>query len=433
MENPSQVSDDSSANIQAAGASTDVASSVVDMSSCSDEAVFDLSGCPPPAGVTVQQQKLFQFVNCIYSKLKTVLPSDGKSKDAWASAYRTFHKFLLSPEYKQLLCSMFQASAVTPACNRYATKLAFSVHSALVAQRADAIRCAQAEPGKYHEHADFSNLTEAAKAKLRYIAGACLSQITTQLRSKALADVTNIVNTDRRRHAYRQQRLLSRLRTSERAIVASTSEPGSLTEIKSKQSLTRGLYHVPDLVFQFFLHLHSTASKSLSAEYFNMYGEKTYTVCREKLFGDANLISRWTALFPVDNTYSDVEKALSESLIQELYYQVTEHFIRISFVEALHNVKENMPKTKKEALRAKIEGATKLKLTAKTDQKRKETASSVYYCPLCDKVCDENPQSSSENSIGCDGCDEWFHVACAKVRNTKRVKKWFCSKCIQRP
>ncbi|MEW8545276.1 MAG: helicase C-terminal domain-containing protein, partial [Candidatus Thiodiazotropha sp.] len=300
-ENNDPIPEKSLEKFPAAATMMNVASSVIDMPSCSDEAIFDLSGCPPPPGITVQQQQLFQFVNCIYSKLTSILPSDGKGKDAWSNAYRTFHKFLLSTEYRQLLCSMFQTSTVTPVGNRYATKLAFSVHSAMVAQRADAIKCAQSDPGKYPELGDFSNMTEAAKAKLRYIAGACLSHITTRLRSKALADVTNIVNTDRRRHVYKQQRLLSGLRISESAIVATTSDPGSLTEINSKQSLTRGLFHVPDSVFHFFLHLHSAASKHLSAAYFHMHGGKTYTMCRENVFDDAYLISLWSALFPVDD------------------------------------------------------------------------------------------------------------------------------------
>lgn len=94
-------------------------------------------------------------------------------------------------------------------------------------------------------------------------------------------------------------------------------------------------------------------------------------------FDDTNLMSVWSALFPVNDTCNEVERDFSESLVQELYYQVTEHFIRISFVEALHEVKEKLPKTKKQALRAKIQGATKVKVTVKPELKRKDVEATI--------------------------------------------------------
>lgn len=76
----------------------------------------------------------------------------------------------------------------------------------------------------------------------------------------------------------------------------------------------------------------------------------------------------------MDNTTDEVEQALSESLITELYQQVSEHYLRISFVEALQLVKEKLPKTKKQALRAKIEGATSRKSVSLLKERNMETA-----------------------------------------------------------
>ena len=413
-------------------AEADVLNQCSSVPSCSDDVTFDLSDCPPPESITVEQERLVHFVGNIYSKVNAILPRDGQNKDAWASAFRLFHQYLLSVEYKQLLCLLFQTSTVSPVCNKYATKLTFSVHHAIVAARAETIREQKENAGECKEAPKVQEMSDIAKAKIRYVAGACLSRITTRLRSRALSDITNTVHSASRKQAYTQQRLLTGLRISESHIIASTSEPASLSEIDYKQSSTRGLFHVPDNVFQFFLKLHATTSKYLSHSQFDAHRDKAFTVCREKVFDDQELLSLWSILFPLDDdSCTEQEIEFSQGLVQELYCLVSEHYIRICFVDALHEVKEKLPKTKKQALRAKIEGATKVKVSVKPEQKRKNEATQVFNCPICHKVCAEEPQSRSECSIGCDGCSEWFHLSCAKVSNPKKIRKWFCFECAR--
>lgn len=393
--------------------------------------MFDLSECPPPEGVTVNQERLVQYVSTIHDTVSTILPRDGQNKDAWASAFRSFHQYLLSVEYKQRLCLLFETSSVSPVCNRYATKLAFSVHHAIVKARADAIQEKSEDAGKCREEPKSTDLSDIAKAKIRYLAGACMSRITTRLRGKALSDITNTVHSTSRKQAYDQHRLLAGLRVSETHITASTSEQASLSEIEYKQSATRGLFHIPDNVFQFFLELHATARRYLTHSHFDAHQGNSFTVCRQKIFDDVELHRLWSALFPLEEGRSELEAELSHGMVHELYNQVAEHFIRICFIDALHEVKEKLPKTKKQALRAKIEGATKVKVCVKPDQKRKTENSQLFHCPVCKDICVEEPQSRSESSIGCDGCNEWFHLQCAKVINPKKNKKWFCINCTK--
>lgn len=306
--------------------------------------------CQPPDGVVIPQNRLVYFVAFIQQKLNSVLPAAGKNKDAWSDACRKFHQFLLSDEYKKQLCLLFETVSVTPACNGFATQLAFNMNDVMVARRADEIRQCQATQGNCAQA--LSDMSDAGKAKVRYVAGACLATVSRRLRSKALANITNTIQSHRRRHAYRQQRLLACLRISESDLMATTSEPQSLEEINSKQSASKGLFHIPDPVFHFFLQLHTLVGKHLSPAYFNLYRKRTFFMCRDVIFGAQNLKSVWLALFPEDDTSDEIEKTLSESLVQELYEQVSEHYLRISFVDALHLIKEKLPKTKKQALRA---------------------------------------------------------------------------------
>ena len=217
-----------------------------------DTCMFDPSECPSPEGITVNQERLVQYVGSMYDSVSELLPRDGQGKGDWESAFRLFHQYLLFVEYKQRLCLLFETTSVSPVCNRYATKLAFSVHHAIVAARADAITEINENAGQCSESRKSPDLSDIAKAKIRYSAGACMSRITTRLRGKAFSDITNTMHSTSRKQAYDQHKLLAGLRASETHVTASTSEPASLSEIDYKQSSTRGLFHIPDDVFNLF-------------------------------------------------------------------------------------------------------------------------------------------------------------------------------------
>ena len=76
---------------------------------------------------------------------------------------------------------MFQPSLVTPACNRLATRLAFQINEILVARRADSI--SQGHESKEKYVSSKLEMSDAGTAKIRYVAGACLSTIIIRLRS----------------------------------------------------------------------------------------------------------------------------------------------------------------------------------------------------------------------------------------------------------
>ena len=56
--------------------------------------MFDLSECPPPAGITVNQERLVQYVGSMYDTVSALLPRDRQGKDA----FKLFHQYLLSVE-----------------------------------------------------------------------------------------------------------------------------------------------------------------------------------------------------------------------------------------------------------------------------------------------------------------------------------------------
>lgn len=168
--------------------------------------------CTPPDGLVVPRNRLLCFISYIQRKLNSLLPPAGKNKESWSVAYRLFHQFLLSTECKKQICLLLSTNTVSPACNGFATRFAFKIHDVTVARRADEVRQDQNTKEKYASAV--SDITDAGKVKIRYIAGACLATVSKRLKSKALSNI-NTVHSDRRRQAYRQQKLLACFRINE--------------------------------------------------------------------------------------------------------------------------------------------------------------------------------------------------------------------------
>ena len=64
-------------------------------------------------------------------------------------------------------------------------------------------------------------------------------------------------------------------------------------------------------------------------------------------------------------------------------------------------------------------------------------SSSGNNCPICHKLCKDVEELSTfnERSIGCDGCNAWFHFGCIKI-TPKKLKEigesnWSCTLCVK--
>lgn len=46
----------------------------------------------------------------------------------------------------------------------------------------------------------------------------------------------------------------------------------------------------------------------------------------------------------------------------------------------------------------------------------------AWACYKCDEKLEETP-------IGCNYCNEWLHLACAKLKSATKSSKWYCNDC----
>ena len=81
-------------------------------------------------------------------------------------------------------------------------------------------------------------------------------------------------------------RLLKSLRISEEQVLKETRVPNSICEIEYRQRPSRGLFHVSDDVFKFFVKLHNLTHKFVTHGAFHLAGETIHLVARGQIFNN---------------------------------------------------------------------------------------------------------------------------------------------------
>jgi hypothetical protein len=70
--------------------------------------------------------------------------------------------------------------------------------------------------------------------------------------------------------------------------------------------------------------------------------------------------------------------------------------------------------------------------TRRASRKRKLFSTGpLYTCPVCNKICEDKAviTSSSEFSVGCDACFNWYHWGCVSFDDKQVETKWTCKPC----
>lgn len=171
--------------------------------------------------------------------------------------------------------------------------------------------------------------------------------------------------------------------------------------------------------------------------------EELHNHCRNTVYSDDALLAEWISLFDIQDD-DNFKMNFFLTLIVELYRDVTEHFIRIAFVDSLKHFKRTIQRKNKQALRTKIQAlgdrqtpsTSKVvcpKRTAKTSKYDEEQTSitkkkhlahewsetEIYICSICQLECDLEPDEIQFESIACDKCNCWFHYKCVKIKRTE--------------
>jgi len=320
--------------------------------------------CPQPVDQSfmdnLKKHRVF-----LYSKVQNFLECEPKTNDQFVHVYKNVNKFLGSALHLESLQNLHES----PKSQKLSSKLLFWLLNKEIDKRSKDLIEKQSLAGQ-----EISDISSSMKSKVRYLAGACVQKIASRLKASVIRKLGKQGKHSKaqRMWAYNKQRLLKTLTLTEEQVMNSTDDKDSLSEIEFKQGASRGLLHVSDSVFHFFLDLHTHVQKHLGTDSLHVNLGNIHLYCRERIMAEESLFQSWIDLFSEQDEQKeqDDEDEIFLSMLFELFQLVSEHFLRISIAERIQALKESIPKKKKQALRTKIQALT---TRTKTAQKNKKT------------------------------------------------------------
>lgn len=386
------------------------------------------------------EPKLNTLLNHHYSKVQELLKNHPKSSSDFATVFKNMNVYLISDIYKEIYNNTIGNTGLES--NRVSTKLFRWTFQQEIELKANKIVNDKREE-LCVDNLDDKVSSVAGSSKLRYIAGACIFHSVKQLKSTVLNKLTKKGKNSKldRQLAFKKQQLLSKLRVSEEEITSTSEEPDSLNEIKMRQGEGKHLFHVSDDVFHFFCTLNKKLQCHLTDTAFHYYGKNVHFKCKLAIKSDEILVREWCDLFNETHGVDESENAIEvfTSVILDLFDMITDYFIKVALSNGLKRFKSTIPKTKKQALRSKIQ-AVQSTTESKVKKRKYDAACSsdnvnlVFSCPVCQSTILENPKTYKDQSIGCDFCNEWYHYKCVSLKGnenclTKKNSKWKCPNC----
>lgn len=148
--------------------------------------------------------------------------------------------------------------------------------------------------------------------------------------------------------------------TSELDLETNSSQKETLAETKRKQNVHCGLTNVTDAAFSFSCDLDNDLRELETHENVNVHGQNIYLYVKQQIHSKANLLKRWIELFVIpknceaENDDDDTWEIEQLAIIQSLYEEMVEKYIRMSSSQFRREYLEKARVQKTEAHRKQI-------------------------------------------------------------------------------
>jgi len=215
----------------------------------------------------------------------------------------------------------------------------------------------------------------------------------------------------------------------------------SLEEVERRQNSNRGLTHVTDETFEFFMCLETKRIALHSVNMARQHKSNTLSISFKELKRDVELYMKFRAIFSDFNSSDkNAIKSLFEDILQG-YMIVANNQFRKTLMLALEKKKKlrhrasvqntgSVTKGKKEKSNGKENKCKKQICRASTSKVEEKVK-----CPVCNIVWPKGQKAWIE----CGGlCKDWYHRNCAGLKILRQWKKfnntdadWFCNNCLK--
>ena len=159
-------------------------------------------------------------------------------------------------------------------------------------------------------------LTDSSKSRVRYVGGYCLQSVRKQYVNQVTAAMYMKTSdgVSKYEQACKMVKVLNCLREEEEYIKHTTEEEGSLKDVIRKQNVSRGLTHIPDELYKFFVVLCDMCLRLLVDKNVNSYDASLYEFCINSIINTESLRDEFITI--INNRYSTVD--LAEGLVDPI-------------------------------------------------------------------------------------------------------------------
>ena len=196
-------------------------------------------------------------------------------------------------------------------------------------------------------------LTNASRARVRYVGGYCIAKIRHKHVQKKKSN--RFLQGFEANSTYENSKIavdiLNTLKEEENYLLASTEDPQSLKHTYNKQNLDRSLTNISDGLFKFFLQLTKLCLELLTSENLNKVGNKIYEYCMDNILANEKLYQMFTNCSTI-TSYSHMKKLYKD--IIKLFLSVMLNQFKKDLLDSFKVEKKWHTENKLESLRVKV-------------------------------------------------------------------------------
>ena len=293
---------------------------------------------------SINPTRLNKFCIIQQKAMSSLIPESNDEKTTpkvWSVALCEYHKYITSKEYTESISTLFGANSTQTKSTTYiASKITFEILKREIENLSIGIVCSSGQKGLPK-----AEISEPGKAKVRHVGGMCVAKARHQFMNAITTNLGNPAKNAREKVALGRKRV-----DAVQCLEADTDEldfdmDRSLDETERKMNVRRGLTHITDNCFSFFLVLNQQIRNSLDISSLKQEKQNILEKVRHELSENEELQMIWAELFadehPVD-------------IVFDVYTNVIERYLKVCYKQFLKETKDCLNVHKKKAHREEI-------------------------------------------------------------------------------
>ncbi|KAK3700475.1 hypothetical protein QZH41_004729 [Actinostola sp. cb2023] len=306
-------------------------------------------------------EKLIAFLKVIWNHLFNIVDNHTAenldetitkiTRQQFTAATGDLHAFFKSQEYKAYLHDLFGVSALTKVQSMVGGDIVLSLYTRFLAHLADKVH---QDGHDVEDEEPFSvwNMTDEGKAKVRYVGGWALRKVMEKSRHHIKDNMQTKVDETMskvEKSTSKVELIQDELCVQYMSIATSSKYQATLDVTESRQYRERGLIHISDEAFEFFMLLEQNRVEMLNKKRLRNLGSEMIEKTLEEMKGSDELNSKWKDCFDEDSSI-----LYSQELKEEVFKEVVTRHVHMGANQFLRDFRLEYKIRKTAELRKRV-------------------------------------------------------------------------------